>query len=90
MECLACGVPTILSDNTGHRDLLRMGLGHGLAQRPSPIWSEWGESDVNEVVEALEQAFQSRGAARPTLQLPQWSEASDQLVRIAKDVHAEV
>ncbi len=27
MECLACGVPALLSDNTGHRDLLALGAG---------------------------------------------------------------
>ena len=30
METLACGVPTMLSANTGHLDLLAMGFGHAL------------------------------------------------------------
>ena len=30
METLACGVPTLISANTGHLDLLAMGLGHAL------------------------------------------------------------
>ncbi len=87
MECLACGVPTILSDNTGHRDLLRMGLGYRLRQKPSEIWSEWGESDVEEVVEALEWAFQNANAPRLPVQLPQWSELTNSLVQLARDVY---
>ena len=30
METLACGVPTLISANTGHLDLLAMGFGHAL------------------------------------------------------------
>ncbi|HTT83289.1 MAG TPA: tetratricopeptide repeat protein, partial [Rhizomicrobium sp.] len=88
MECLACGVPTILSDCTGHRDLLRLGLGHKLAQKPSRLWSEWGESDVDEVVEALEWAFcNARPSASCPPQLPQWSEATAALVGLARDIY---
>jgi glycosyltransferase involved in cell wall biosynthesis len=87
MECLACGVPTILSDNTGHRDLLRLGLGIPLAQKPSAIWSEWGESDVDEVVEALEQAFRERPATASAPELPQWRDSVDTLVGLLRDVY---
>jgi len=87
MECLACGVPTILSDNTGHRDLLQMGLGHRLSQKPSSSWSEWGESDVDEVVEALEWAFQNANAPRKVPQLPQWSDLAASLVPLVREVY---
>jgi glycosyltransferase involved in cell wall biosynthesis len=87
MECLACGVPTILSDNTGHRDLLRMGLGHRLAQRPGKIWSEWGESDVDDVVEALEWAFRNARPSAVAPELPQWSDATAALMQITRDVY---
>jgi glycosyltransferase involved in cell wall biosynthesis len=87
MECLACGVPTILSDNTGHRDLLRMGFGYRLSQKPCEIWSEWGESDVEEVVEALEWALRNAQAPRNAAELPQWSEAAAALVQTARDVY---
>ena len=30
METLACGIPTLVSANTGHLDLLAMGFGHAL------------------------------------------------------------
>jgi glycosyltransferase involved in cell wall biosynthesis len=89
MECLACGLPTILSDNTGHRDLLRMGFGRPLTQRPSEVWSEWGESDVEEVVELLEREFQSTGSPTAAAGLPLWSEATDALMRVVKDVYSE-
>jgi glycosyltransferase involved in cell wall biosynthesis len=87
MECLACGVPTILSDNTGHRDLLRMGFGYRLIQKPSAFWSEWGESDVEAVVEALEEAY--RKANRPTeaAKLPQWSDVTASLMPLVRDVY---
>jgi glycosyltransferase involved in cell wall biosynthesis len=87
MECLACGVPTILSDNTGHRDLLRMGLGHRLAQHPSDVWSEWGESDVEEVVEVLEWAFRNAQPSPTVPELPQWRESAAALVQLARDVY---
>ena len=87
MECLACGVPTILSDNTGHRDLLRMGFGQRLSQKPSAVWSEWGESDVEEVVETLEWAFRNANSTAEVPQLPQWAETTDALMQLVRDVY---
>jgi len=70
MECLACGVPTILSANTGHLDLLDPA--HGLGAIPlrrqrgyaAPEHAGWGESDPDEMLEALEAVYQDRAAAR--------------------------
>jgi tetratricopeptide (TPR) repeat protein/glycosyltransferase involved in cell wall biosynthesis len=70
MECMACGIPTILSANTGHHDLLAsegcIPLG---AQRsvtaPSRFFrgvDGWGESDVDEIVFALENAYTQRAS----------------------------
>jgi glycosyltransferase involved in cell wall biosynthesis len=90
MECLACGVPVILSDNTGHRDLIAMGLGHSLAQRPATVWSEWGESDVEETVEALEIAFKDAGKQPPRMQrreLPQWSDNASAIERAVEEIY---
>ena len=36
MECLACGIPTILSANTGHLDLLRHGIALPLERQGAP------------------------------------------------------
>jgi glycosyltransferase involved in cell wall biosynthesis len=68
MECLACGVPTIVSDNTGHKDLVATGAPYALT-RQRPVWQDgmgtegWGESDVEEIVEALERVWRDRQAA---------------------------
>jgi len=68
MECLACGIPTILSANTGHLDL----LGHDIAlalERQAELpggpgdTTDWGESDVDEMVEKLETVWRDRQAA---------------------------
>jgi glycosyltransferase involved in cell wall biosynthesis len=71
MECMACGLPVILSRNTGHLDLMRTGncfaledqaplagYGAGLGDVPG-----WGESSVDEVVEMLEQVYADRPEA---------------------------
>jgi glycosyltransferase involved in cell wall biosynthesis len=69
MECMACGIPTILSANTGHLDLLRQpGVAlaldrQGEASCPGYETREWGESDVEEIVEKLEAVWRDRQAA---------------------------
>ncbi len=69
MECMACGVPAILSDNTGHRDLLTSPDAALRLSRQSPIpgdlFADWGESDPDEIVAHLEWVHANRdGAAR--------------------------
>ena len=70
MECLASGLPTILSANTGHLDLIDEG-------HCFPLWRQgrvdvvppyagtegWGESDVEEVLDALERVYRDRADA---------------------------
>ena len=66
METLACGVPTLISANTGHLDLLAMGFGHALPMgqagrgRVSPDALKayggdplglWGETDPEELLQ---------------------------------------
>lgn len=73
MECMACGVPAILSANTGHRDLLarpgaaialeRQGVVATLPGDPPGFFDDWGESDPDEIVERLEWAFSCRAEA---------------------------
>ncbi len=57
MECMACGVPAILSSNTGHLDLIAPDRCFPL-ERQTPVAAAgcegWGESDVEEIVETLE------------------------------------
>jgi glycosyltransferase involved in cell wall biosynthesis len=71
MECMACGVPTVLSANTGHLDLTEPDNCYALSrQRPvdpgkaSVAGAEgWGESDIEEIVEQLEAIYGNRGEA---------------------------
>ncbi|MBF0293751.1 MAG: tetratricopeptide repeat protein [Magnetococcales bacterium] len=67
MECMACGVPVILSRNTGHLDLIREGSCLPLT-RQTPLADgenqrDWGESDIEEMVEALEFCWREREGA---------------------------
>lgn len=71
MECLACGIPSILSANTGHLDLIReehcYSLSHQSQVQPTQLFPSvdgWGESDVDEVVEALERVYNNREEAK--------------------------
>lgn len=70
MECLASGVPTIVSSNTGHLDLVATG-GTIPLRRQRPITPPqhffrgtegWGESDVDEIVDILERLHADRAA----------------------------
>lgn len=73
MECMACGVPVVLSRNTGHLDLIeavggdcfvleqQFDLGE-LAGMPGMLG--WGESMVDEMVARLEEAHADRTLLR--------------------------
>lgn len=72
MECMACGVPTVLSRNTGHLDLIEDGNCYPLLQQNALPGAEagfadvagWGESDVDEILEQLERVYAHRAEAR--------------------------
>lgn len=65
MEAMACGVPSILSANTGHLDLLRDGAALALTdQRPIPSAPGWRESSIEEILAALETLYTDRTKAR--------------------------
>jgi glycosyltransferase involved in cell wall biosynthesis len=62
-EAMACGIPVILAPNTGVKDLVADGNCIALT-RQQPVrdfdqWGTdgWGESDVEEIVEALERLY---------------------------------
>ncbi|MBM3601654.1 MAG: glycosyltransferase family 4 protein [Alphaproteobacteria bacterium] len=72
MQAVASGVPTLVSANTGHLDLIRLAGLRGL-ERQAPVaishladggTDGWGESDTEELVEALETIWRDRAAAR--------------------------
>ncbi|HEV8257581.1 MAG TPA: glycosyltransferase family 4 protein [Casimicrobiaceae bacterium] len=64
MEAMACGVPVIVGDNTGMKDLITEDncvrlCNQGVVPQTSPDYSTagWGESSVDEIVEALEMLY---------------------------------
>jgi tetratricopeptide (TPR) repeat protein/glycosyltransferase involved in cell wall biosynthesis len=72
MECMAAGLPTIVSANTGHLDLvatagcfaLRRQRSVSLPTRHYAGVDGWGESDVDEIVDLLERLYSDRELAR--------------------------
>jgi glycosyltransferase involved in cell wall biosynthesis len=71
MESLACGIPTILSANTGHLDLIATDNCYPLrTQRLVAGNAEyhgtagWGESDIDEIVAMLEAVYGDRHTAQ--------------------------
>ncbi len=71
MEAMACGVPSIVAANTGQLDLLTPHGAIVLAEQgrvtPNTMvrgTDGWGESSVDEMVEALERCWQDRAWAR--------------------------
>ena len=70
MECMAVGLPVILSRNTGHLDLIGEGNCYSLdLQLPigeitgRPELAGWGESVIDEIVQKLEAAYTDRADA---------------------------
>lgn len=73
MEALACGVPTVLSANTGHLDLIADVPCYPLGEQgpvapdtPGLGTDGWGESSVDEILDALERIHADRAEARAT------------------------
>jgi len=70
MEAMACGVPTALSRNTGHLDLIRpdncysldLQLPMGAVTKRADL-EGWGETVVEELVSKMEQAYTDRADA---------------------------
>jgi glycosyltransferase involved in cell wall biosynthesis len=62
-EAMACGIPVILSDNTGVKDLIAADNCIALKrQKPIRDFAQsgtegWGESDVEEILDALERLY---------------------------------
>jgi len=100
MECLACGIPTIISANTGHIDIIGDSHCYPLrkqdAVQPTAIFpgvEGWGESDVEEVVENLEKVYKDREAAKKRgqaavefMQDLTWEKQVDLLLKAIADV----
>jgi glycosyltransferase involved in cell wall biosynthesis len=63
MEAMACGIPVILANNSGMRDLIdtdnciALSVQNRVAGPPDVATVGWGESSVEEIVEALETLY---------------------------------
>lgn len=102
MEAMACGVPTYVSYNTGQKDIVDLmgaeALRHQNPVKASPDMNsvqDWGESDVDEVVEALERVYTSRmEAQRKAAQVAEgmkvweWGPLNEKLLQIVCDQKA--
>ncbi len=99
MEAMACGVPTYVAYNTGQKDLVDLiGCGAFRTQRPvkaSPSMQtvqDWGETDVDEVVEAMETVYAGRQKVRRDAEAVSarmkdwtWSGLNEKLLKIVCD-----
>jgi glycosyltransferase involved in cell wall biosynthesis len=98
-EAMACGLPVIIANNTGMKDLIT-------EDNSIPLWRQapiaggrsaategWGESSVDEMVEALERVYVDRAwarelgarAARWVAENRTWKRHSDQLKQFLLD-----
>ena len=76
LEALAVGLAVVLSNNTGHVDIVSPEWSYPVWQQhatgdrggelgaPAHVLEGWGESDVDEAVRALERIYAHRGEAR--------------------------
>ena len=69
MEAMACGVPCILSANTGHLDIIADDNCFALGDQrpvtdPNSRTSMWRESQVEQIVEQLEKIYTDRAVAQ--------------------------
>ena len=68
MEAMTCGLPCILSANTGHLDLMSDDNCYPLMSQSEvtglPYAKDWGESDLTEVVEQLERVYADKLEAK--------------------------
>jgi glycosyltransferase involved in cell wall biosynthesis len=99
MEALACGVPTYVAYNTGQKDLVDL-IGCGGFKNQTPVKgvsvlrsvADWGETNVDEVVEKLEYVYANRVeakkqalAAAANVAAWQWGSLNEKLLQIVCD-----
>jgi glycosyltransferase involved in cell wall biosynthesis len=89
MEALAFGLPSIISRNTGHLDIIK-------GDNCIPLESQslidklsgaqgWGESSVNELVDLMEEVYQGRlrvdsNEARESMLLHTWEHSINSMM----------
>ncbi|MEQ9449478.1 MAG: glycosyltransferase family 4 protein [Rhodospirillaceae bacterium] len=100
MECMACGVPVVLSRNTGHIDLIApdncftLDLQIPMAEVMNrPDLAGWGESSIDELATKMEEAYLNRedaarrgAAAAAFMRDWSWEKQVGRLVKILEDL----
>jgi len=97
MEAMACGVPTYVSNNTGHKDLVDMldcpsfkTQSKVKAPKDHACIQDWGETDVEEVIQSLEYMYSNQKTARKKASIIadkikswDWSPQNEKLIKLA-------
>lgn len=103
MEAMACGVPTYVAYNTGQKDIVDLMGAEPLRSQKSvkatPDMNtviDWGESDVDEVVEAFERVYTNRAEAKEKaarvaegMKAWEWGPLNEKLLQIVCDQKPE-
>lgn len=99
MEAMAVGVPCVLSANTGHLDIIKDDNCYALndqrlVTRSDERTAMWRESQVEEIVEKLEEIYTDRAQARARAEIGatfmsgfSWENQTGQLVSAIDDLH---
>jgi glycosyltransferase involved in cell wall biosynthesis len=83
MESIACGVPTLLSETTGHLDIMQNQSVIPISSQPSDpklngFYPDWRDADISEVVDVLNMLYMSSkrtdcDVRAATHSIPSWS-----------------
>jgi len=104
MEAMACGIPTFVSYNSGQKDLVDLigcgGFRDQRAVKGTPTMNTvegWGETEVDEVVAAMEQVYSQTAEARANAdavltKMPnwEWGPLNEKLLNIVCDNKTEL
>lgn len=89
MECMACGIPTASSANTGHLDLNPVLIEQCPVKQPSAVFDAvegWGETDPRDIADCLTDWHGIRGRLRrwSPLSFPTPAEYAERLVEVIR------
>ena len=97
MEAMAAGVPCILSQNTGHLDLIAGNNCYSLKQQTgysNASHQGWGQSSIEEIVATLEHAYHHRDEriaigqqGRAFIEQFTWANQTRQLIELCSNIY---
>lgn len=97
MEVMAAGVPCILSENTGHLDLITGNNCYSLKQQTlysNASHQGWGQSSIEEIVATLEHAYHHREErnaigkqGRAFIEQFTWANQTRQLIELCSNIY---